>query len=186
MKDIGRRAFLGPAIAAVPLGLFAQSVESAKSGRAVHVANGEDRLGERHIIGVSSTAFKVLTDDTAGGLFVMEHGSRKKGGPPRHVHHNENEYFYVLQGEYVAEIGSERFHLKPGDSVLGPREVPHAWAFVGDSPGMLLIAFAPAGKMEAMFRDRPKRAKDGEYITDAEFYRAYGLELLGPPLSVGS
>jgi len=116
----------------------------------------------------------------------MEHASRKKGSPPRHVHHNENEYFYVLQGEYVAEIGSERFHLKPGDSVQGPRDVPHAWAFVGDSPGKLLIAFAPASKMEAVFRDRPKRAKNGEYITDAEFYRAYGLELFGPPLSVGS
>jgi len=186
MKDIGRRAFLGPAIAAVPLGLLAQSVETPKSGKAILVANGEDRLGEHHIIGVSSTAFKVLTDDTAGGLFVMEHASQKKGGPPRHLHHHENEYFYVLQGEYVAEIGSERFHLKPGDSVLGPREVPHAWAFVGDTPGKLLIAFAPAGKMEAMFRDSPKRVKGGEYITDAAFYRAYDLELLGPPLAVGS
>ena len=54
-------------------------------------ARGEDRLGERHTIGLSTTAFKVLTNDTGGGLFVMEHESRNKGGPPRHLHHNEDE-----------------------------------------------------------------------------------------------
>lgn len=115
----------------------------------------------------------------------MEHTSRKKGGPPRHLHHNEDEWFYVIEGEYIAEIGSERFELKPGDSVLGPREVPHAWAFVGDTPGRMLITFAPANKMEAFFRDNAKRRKDGEYLNDAQIYHAYGLELLGPPLSVG-
>ena len=87
-------------------------------------------------------------------------------------------------GAAIVEIGSDRFRLKPGDSVLAPREVPHAWAFVGDTPGRLLIAFAPANKMEAFFRDNAKRRKDGENVNDAEVYRAYGLELLGPPLLV--
>jgi hypothetical protein len=67
----------------------------------------------------------------------------------------------------------------------GSRGVPHAWAFVGDTPGRLLITFAPANKMEAFFRDNAKRNEHGEYLNDAEVYRAYGLELLGPPLSVG-
>ncbi len=43
--------------------------------------------------------------------------------------------------------------LKPGDSVLGPRRVPHVWAYTGAGPGRILIAFTPAGKMEAFFRD---------------------------------
>lgn len=185
MEGMERRAFLGAALAAAPMALFARSINTSTPGKGVRVASGEDRLGEHHVIGVSSTAFKVLTDDTADGLFVIEHASHKKGGPPRHLHHNENEWFYVLEGEYIAEIGSERFQLKAGDAVLGPREVPHAWAFVGESPGKLLIAFAPAGKMESFFRDNEKRRKDGVYLNDAEVYRAYGLELLGPPLSVG-
>ena len=185
MENMERRTFLSGAVAAFPLALLGQSVKTSTSVKAALVASGEDRLGENHTIGVSSTAFKVLTDDSGGGLFVIEHPSRKKGGPPRHLHHNENEWFYVLEGEYIAEIGSERFHLKAGDSILGPREVPHAWAFVGDTPGKLLIAFAPAGKMESFFRDNAKRRKDGEYLNDAEVHRAYGLELLGPPLSVG-
>jgi hypothetical protein len=78
--------------------------------------------------------------------------------------------------------------LKSGDSILGPREVPHAWAFVGDTPGKLLIAFAPANKMEAFFRETMKRhssvySNPGD-LNDKEFFRAYGMELLGPPLSV--
>jgi hypothetical protein len=78
--------------------------------------------------------------------------------------------------------------LKSGDSILGPREVPHAWAFVGDTPGRLLIAFAPANKMEAFFRETMKR-HDSAYsnssdANDKEFFHAYGMELLGPLLSV--
>ncbi len=181
---IERRSFLSAAIAAYPLALIGQTNAPA-SAKAVRLTRGEDRLGEHHSIGVSTTDFKVLTKDSRGDLFVMEHTSPKKGGPPRHLHHNEDEWFYVIEGDYIAEIGSDRFRLKPGDSVLGPRGVPHAWAFVGDTPGRLLIAFAPANKMEAFFRDNAKRSKDGEYLNDAQVYRAYGLELLGPPLSVG-
>jgi quercetin dioxygenase-like cupin family protein len=185
MQNIERRAFLGATIAAFPLALLGQSLKPSTPAKAILVPHGEDRLGEHHTIGVSSTNFKVITQDSGGGVFIMEHTSRKKGGPPRHLHHNEDEWFYVIEGEYIAEIGSERFALKPGDSILGPREVPHAWAFVGDSPGTMLIAFAPANKMEAFFRDNAKRRKDGAYLNDAEVFRAYGLELLGPPLSVG-
>jgi len=184
MQNLDRRAFLGTALATLPLAVLAQTDEVKV--KPVLVPSGEDRMGERHAIGVSSTAFKVTTEDSASALFVIEHASHKKGGPPRHLHHNENEWFYVIEGQYIAEIGSQRFQLKPGDSILGPREVPHAWAYVGDGPGKLLIAFAPAGKMEAFFRDNAKPSRPGEYLNDAAVYRAYGLELLGPPLSVSS
>jgi uncharacterized cupin superfamily protein len=70
------------------------------------------------------------------------------------LHHNEDEWFYAIEGEYIVEVGSERFRLKSGDSILGPREVPHVWAFVGDTPGkMLIVSLAPANKMEAFFRE---------------------------------
>jgi len=81
------------------------------------------------------------------------------------------------------EVGSERIHLKTGDCVLGPREIPHAWAFAGGSPGRLLISFAPAGKMEAFFNERENRGiKPGTYTDDAAFMREFGMELLGSPL----
>jgi len=61
------------------------------------------------------------------------------------------------------------------------------WAFVGDTPGRLLIAFAPADKMEEYFRTF--KARGGTYSNwndpqDKERMRAYGMELLGPPLSL--
>ena len=184
-----RRNFLGGALASFPLALLGQTAAAAKATSATGVnpvRAGEDRLGEHHTIGVSTTAFKVLTADSAGALFLFEHrhAGGKKGGPPRHVHHNEDEWFYVIEGDYVAEIGSTRLELKPGDSILGPREVPHAWAFVGDTPGRLLIAFTPANKMEAFFRDNEKRPHETEYMNDAAVYHAYGMDLLGPPLAV--
>ncbi len=168
----------------------AEQVEAARAAgtavKAALVPNGEDREGVHHSIGISTTDFKVTTKDSGGALFLFEHHNHtKKGGPPRHLHHNEDEWFYVIEGDYILEAGTERFRLGPGDSILGPRKVPHVWAFVGDTPGKLLIAFAPANKMEAFFRDNAKQLSGGKYANEAEMYQAYGMELLGPPLSVG-
>jgi quercetin dioxygenase-like cupin family protein len=188
MQNMDRRLFLGAVMAAFPLALMGQSSKTSTPVRVVRVPGGEDRFGEHHILGISSTDFKVSTQDSSGDLFIMEHTNRKKGGPPRHLHHNEDEWFYAIEGEYILEVGSERFRLKSGDSILAPREVPHAWAFVGDTSGKMLIAFAPANKMEAFFRESMKR-HDSAYsnsvnATDKELFHAYGMELLGPPLPV--
>jgi hypothetical protein len=88
----------------------------------------------------------------------------------------------------IAEIGDKRLHLKSGDSILGPREVPHVRAFVGEAPGRLLIAVAPANRMEEYFGVIEK-VRGGRYSTwnnpeDKERMRAFGIELLGPPLSI--
>ncbi len=185
MQGIQRRPFLQLALAALPATVLAQTVNPASVVKPVRVPAGVDREGKKHAIGVSSTTYKVLTQDTGGALFVLEQSNGKKGGPPRHLHHDVNELFYALEGEYIVEIGSERFHLKAGDCVLGPREIPHAWAFAGSTTGKLLISFAPAGKMEAFFNERDNRGiKPDAYTTDAAFMHEYGMELLGPPLVV--
>ncbi len=185
MQEIQRRSFFQFAVAALPATVFAQADNTGLMVKAVRVPAGTDREGKRHAVGLSSTTYKVLTQDTGGALFVLEQSNEKKGGPPRHLHHDVGEFFYSLEGEYIVEIGSERFHLKSGDCVLGPREIPHAWAFAGGPPGRLLISFAPAGKMEAFFNERENRGiKPGAYTNDAAFMRAFGMELIGPPLTV--
>src|SRR5436190_5639430 len=186
--QILRRSFLQLAATAIPSSLLAQSGSVSPLARPGRVAAGSDREGKKHAVGLSSTTYKVLTRDTAGALFVMEQSNYQKGGPPRHLHHNEDELFYSLEGDYIIEIESERVRLKAGDCVLGPRGIPHAWAFAGGSAGRLLISFAPAGKMEAFFSEREQLGiKPGSYATtqsDAALLHAFGMELVGPPLVV--
>ena len=80
------------------------------------------------------------------------------------------------------EVGQERVRLQPGDSLLAPRQVPHVWAHVGEGRGRILIAFMPAGQMEAFFREVTKA--NAMPPQDPALWRAHGMELLGPPLAV--
>ena len=126
--------------------------------------------------------FKVSTEDSHGGLLVVEMTHHAKGGPGRHFHYEQDEWFYVVEGEYVFEVGQERIRLKPGDSVFGPRKIPHVWAFVGDAVGRILFIFTPAGQVEAFFRAPGKT--DVQQPQDPAFFRAYGMEVVGPPLAI--
>ena len=148
---------------------------------ALWVAAGEDRFDEQRGLGISTIAFKVSPQDS-GGLFILENTFQAKGGPARHLHYHQDEWFYAVEGEFIVEVGPERIRLNPGDSLLAPRQVPHVWAYVGDSRGRILIAFMPAGQMEAFFREVTKA--NAMPPQDPELWRAHGMELLGPPLAV--
>jgi quercetin dioxygenase-like cupin family protein len=156
----------------------AQSQQTqAALGKAQFVGAGKDRASTPVAMGFSSLGFKVSGQQTNGGLFIMEHvGLVKGGGPPRHLHFEQEEWFYVLEGEVVSEVGEERFRLKKGDSVFGPRGVPHRFLYVAEKPGRLLIAFTPAGRMEAYFREG--------HGFDPISLSKYGMEYLGPALTL--
>lgn len=181
MKDIERRTFLQAAI--LPLMGLSQSSLSQGSPHIVRVEHGTDRFNQkRTIAGANQITYKVSGQDTQGGLFLFEQVSLRKGGPPRHLHHRQEEWFYVMEGEYVFEVGSERMRLRPGDSLLAPRKVPHVWAYVGEKPGKILIGFSPAGKMETFFQEA---AKMPDFAADQKLYRACEMEIVGPRLTVG-
>lgn len=146
----------------------------------VRVAAGADCFGEARGLGVSTIQFKVAGQGS-DGLFVLENTFHAKGGPARHLHYNQDEWFYVVAGEFLMEVGNERFELHPGDALLAPRNVPHVWAYLGDATGRILVTFMPAGKMEAFFREVTKA--NAMPPQDPELWRAHGMELLGPPLS---
>lgn len=148
----------------------------------LRVAAGEDRFGEYRGLGISFIAFKVCPQDSSS-LLILENTFHAKGGPSRHLHYNQDEWFYIVEGEFIFEVGQEKFRLKPGDSTLVPRKVPQVWAYAGGSTrGRILIAFIPAGKIEAFFREVTKA--NAMPLEDPELWRAHGMELLGPPLSV--
>ena len=148
----------------------------------VRVTAGEDRFGEQRSLGVSFINFKVVPKDSSG-LLILENVFHAKGGPARHLHYDQDEWFYAVEGEFILEVGQKRFQLQPGDSLLAPRKVPHVWAHVGNARGRMLIAFMPAGKMEAFFREVTKA--NAMPPQDSALWRAHGMELLGPPLTIG-
>lgn len=190
MHPLRRRGFLGALLAVVPTLRYcggtgapapADLAGQQQPRSPLLVRAGEDRYQVQRAIGVSSTTFKVAAEDSGRSLFAMEQASSRRGGPPLHVHRDVDECWYVLAGEYIIEIGAQRFRVGPGDLVLGPRDVPHRWAFVGDTPGRLLITFTPAGRMQEWFT-RPRTP--GTFVEDPALFREYGMELLGPPIDI--
>jgi quercetin dioxygenase-like cupin family protein len=163
------------------VGRMEESPRSIVDGRAVVVPASEDLFGERRSLGISTIAFKVLPSDRHDHL-VVENVFHAVGGPARHLHHRQDEWFYVVEGTFLFEVGSERVQLRPGDSLMAPQGVPHVWAHVGESLGRVLIAFLPAGRMEAFFREVTKA--NAMPPLDAALWSAHGMELLGPPLAV--
>lgn len=146
------------------------------------LATGADRLGEHRSVGVGVLAFKVVPRDSSG-LFIIEITLHAKGGPARHFHYDQDEWFYVVEGEFILEVGNERMMMHAGDSLVGPPRVPHTWANVGDARGRMLFAFQPAGGMEGFFREIT--AANAMAPQDPELWRRYGMELVGPPLAIG-
>jgi quercetin dioxygenase-like cupin family protein len=155
---------------------FAQAADT--TAKEVHVVGaGSDRLGEHHSLGFSTILFKVLPAETNGGLFVIEHQNLGHGGPPFHYHLYQEEYFYVLEGEVVFQVGDIRKKLVAGESVVGPRGIPHTFSGAGSKPGSMLISFAPAGKMEPFMR--AATAPNAPPWT-AETFRQHDMVLVGP------
>ena len=148
---------------------------------ALLLAAGQDRFGQQRELGISSITFKVTIEDS-NSLLIIENTFREKGGPARHLHYEQDEWFYAVEGGFVIEVGKERYILKPGDSLLAPRNVPHVWACIGDMGGKMLIAFTPPGRMEAFFRKVTEN--NAMPPQDPELWRAHGMELIGPPLSL--
>jgi mannose-6-phosphate isomerase-like protein (cupin superfamily) len=158
---------------------------TARVRRAVYVPNGKNRLDEALMIwGVIPLQIKVSTNDTNGDLFAFEHADMGKGGPPRHFHYEQDEWFRAVKGEFLFEVGDERFTLRPGDSLFAPRMVPHVWAYVGDNPGTLLLAVQPAGSLEAFFMQSAKLTRPPTPEEADRQFAAHGMKVVGPPLDV--
>jgi quercetin dioxygenase-like cupin family protein len=105
---------------------------------------------------------------------------------PLHVHHREDEAFWILDGDVTFEVGDFTIEARVGDYVFGPRGIPHRYT-VGDAGARMLFIFTPGGFEEfiratsepAVSRTVPTpsaEAPDLERI--AAIARTYGSELL--------
>ena len=150
------------------------------------VAAGKDRFGERIKLGGEPNDCKVSADDTEGAMCVFEFTGGSGG--PRHLHQDQDEWIYVVQGEFKFEVGNKQFRAGAGESVFIPRKVAHAWACVGEKPGKIVNVYQPAGKMEAFFRQLGKY-NGKPYVHEAlsmdefrQLFRDHGMEVVGPPI----
>jgi hypothetical protein len=90
----------------------------------------------------------------------------------------------VLEGEFLIKVGDEVHKAKVGDSVFGPRQVPHSFAKVGGGTGRLLMFFQPAGKMEEFFIKLSKGETKGMTEEQQDKFReAHGFKRVGPPIN---
>jgi DNA-binding transcriptional MerR regulator len=160
------------------------------------VAAGKDRFNEQIKLGGPGgepNDCKVSGKDTAGAMCVFEF-TGASGGPP-HLHHDQDEWIYVVEGEFEFHVGNKRFHLGAGESVFMPRKVAHMWGCVSGKPGKIINVYQSAAKMEEFFRELGKPPKDlitAEQMVEKTYteeqvkslrrlFEAHGMDLLPPP-----
>jgi DNA-binding transcriptional MerR regulator len=157
------------------------------------VAAGKDRFDEHIRPGGEPVDCKLSTKDTDGAMCVFE----VTAGWPRHLHHDQDEWLYIIEGQVEFEVGDKRFRAGAGESVFIPRKVAHVWSPAGNDGARIINVYQPAEKMEQFFREidsfhaLPTREQvlNNSYTPEQvtamrEMFTSFGMELLGPPLII--
>src|SRR5918995_6035775 len=142
-------------------------------------------------IGMLAT-IKATAEQTGGQYTLVEILAPEGFASPLHVHHFEDEAFYILEGEMTFYVGDQTIKAQPGSFLFGPKDVPHAFN-VDRGPARLLFVLSPAG-LEGLIREMGEPARSlsippqpDEPPDEAEMEQMmaiaarYGAEILGPP-----
>jgi quercetin dioxygenase-like cupin family protein len=127
-------------------------------------------------------------DETAGAYGLVEITGRRGDMPPLHVHHRDDETFYVLEGELTLFAGDRAITVAAGRAALAPRGVPHAYRVESDSARYLVIAspagfeqFVRAAGEPAPAAELPPAGRPLDPAALARIAVEHGIEILGPP-----
>jgi quercetin dioxygenase-like cupin family protein len=133
---------------------------------------------------------KATAEQTGGAFGLVESWVAAGASPPLHVHHREDESFWVLEGRVTFQCGDERITGGAGTFVFLPRGVPHTFVVEGEEDARLLTLLTPGGG-EGFFVDGG-REPEGPGLPppgppDIARYRElgpiYGNDVLGPPIA---
>ena len=153
--------------------------------RAVHIAEGE---GKMLWVADELMTFKVSSEDTGGMYALTDSVVPPQGEAPLHVHHREDEAFWVLDGELEILVGEDTFRASAGSFVYLPKGIRHAYKNVGTGPARFLTLIVPGG-LEKFFEEVDKPGTDLSTPPpfeeeDIERFLAlvprYGAEILSP------
>jgi quercetin dioxygenase-like cupin family protein len=130
---------------------------------------------------------KATAADTGGQLAIVEVTEPPGAESPLHVHHREDEAFWILEGDVTLQVGDATIEASAGDYAFGPRDVPHSYR-VGDAGCRMLFICTPGG-FEGLVRDmsEPAQARTlpppSDKAPDMERVQAiavkHGCELVG-------
>jgi quercetin dioxygenase-like cupin family protein len=132
---------------------------------------------------------KASAQTTAGQVAVIEHRAPRGSGSPLHVHHNEDEWFYVTEGQLTFWVAGQVIDAPAGSFVYGPRDIPHTFIVSSDEARFLLVT-EPAGFegfMRALaqpateLRIPPAPTEPPDMAALMTIAAEYGIEILGPP-----
>jgi quercetin dioxygenase-like cupin family protein len=122
--------------------------EDIAASRAFGLEDGEGEA--RWWLGVSLATIKATGKETSGRYTLVEVLEPDGAEAPLHVHHNEDEAFWVLEGELTFQVGDETINVSPGSFLFGPRDIPHRYT-VNSGPARLLFILSPAGFEEFIY-----------------------------------
>lgn len=184
-----RNSFILMAVGLFPMNLFARfktrNLQRTKKG--FKVAAGEARFGEHYKmkgITANNLDIKISGSDTENDLAVFEQtGFIKNGGPPMHIHLTQDEWFFILEGDYIFQVGDEKYSMKPGDTIFLPRNVPHAFIQLTEK-GRVIVSFLPAGKMEAFYKVSAKWSSPPTKEEIEKVFLEHDMKVVGPTLQV--
>jgi mannose-6-phosphate isomerase-like protein (cupin superfamily) len=116
----------------------------------------------------SVMTFLVNSEQTNGSFSITEYLSKPGNEPPAHVHHREDEFFYLLEGRIDAYIGKEFFSAGQNEGVFFPKFIPHTFRIL--TPRLRMLIWLSPGGFEGYFRDMSEPARSLDLPTDAANY----------------
>lgn len=125
----------------------------ALPARALAAGEGEARWWFGQLAVIKATA-----EDTAGGHTLVEITVDPGYETPLHIHHREDEAFWMIDGSASFTVGEETVEAGPGAYLFGPKHVPHKWR-AGSQGARLLYLFAPGG-FEELIREMSEPAEE--------------------------
>ena len=132
--------------------------------------------------------FKSRDAQTGGSLTAFESTAPPGAGPPLHVHAQQDEVLYVVEGRLCVQLGSALHQAACGTFVFIPRGVPHAWQNQTAEPARFLVLFTPAAAGMERFFERAAELPADTPTADAFNRIGAGadMEVVGPPLGRSS
>lgn len=182
-----RRKFILTTLAILPLTTFAKFTSKimTRTNKGFKVNSGEARFGKHYNMkGVTLNVLdiKISSKDTDGKLAVFEqNGFTPKKGPPLHIHLYQDEFFYIIEGEYLFQVGNEKYQMKSGDTIFLPRNVQHAFVQLTEK-GKVIVSFMPAGKMEDFFKTTDAWASPPTLEEIEKAFEDHDMKVVGSPL----